>query len=89
MSISENELINKKSKYIKKVKIPLTPEEQQEKDLLKKQKLAELARNYYHKRCTKDPEYKQLLCERVKKNNKIRNPDVKPVGRPCIYQIKT
>lgn len=89
MSESENNLIIKKSKYIKKIKIPLTPEQQALKDQLKKQKLAEHARNYYHKRCTNDPEYKQLLCERVKKNNKIRNPDVKPVGRPCIYQIKT
>lgn len=88
MSIPENDLIQKKSKYIKKTKIPLTPEQQLEKEKLKKQKLAEHARNYYHKRCINDPEYKQLLCERVKKNNKIRNPDVKPVGRPCLYQIK-
>lgn len=85
MSNPENDLIPKKSKYIKKIKIPLTPEELALKEKIKKQKLAECARNYYHKRCATDPEYKQLLCERVKKNNKLRNPDVKPVGRPCIY----
>ena len=31
-----------------------------------KVKMAEYARKYYHKRCESDPEYKQMLCEKVK-----------------------
>jgi hypothetical protein len=33
---------------------------------LNKEKMATYARNYYHKRCSIDPEYKTKLCEKVK-----------------------
>jgi hypothetical protein len=33
-----------------------------------KEKMAQYARKYYHKRCIKDPEYKIKLCNKVKAN---------------------
>ena len=33
---------------------------------LNKEKMATYARNYYHKRCKEEPEYKTKLCERIK-----------------------
>ena len=52
-------------------------------------KLAEYARNYYHKRTQNDPEYKKKLCEKEKENKAKRNNmiDKKPVGRPLKYTI--
>ena len=55
MSTIENDLIIKKSKYIKKIKIPLTPEELAMKEQLKKEKRAQLAVKYYNKRLETDP----------------------------------
>ena len=50
-------------------------------------KLAEYARNYYHKRASLDPEYKKKLCEKEKENKAKRNNLIerKPVGRPRLY----
>lgn len=31
-----------------------------------KEKMAQYARNYYHKRCNEDPSYKLMLCNKVK-----------------------
>jgi hypothetical protein len=52
-------------------------------------KLALYARNYYHKRCNSDPNYKKLLCEKEKinKNKRTNQVDKKPVGRPRIYSV--
>lgn len=52
-------------------------------------KLAEYARNYYHKRASTDPEYKKRLCEKEKENKAKRNNinEKKPVGRPLKYTI--
>lgn len=41
-----------------------------------KEKMAMYARNYYHKRCENEPEYKVMLCNKIKsryvsKKNKI------------------
>lgn len=33
---------------------------------MNKEKMALYARNYYHKRCSVDPDYKIKLCEKVK-----------------------
>ena len=33
-----------------------------------KEKMAQYARKYYHKRCIEDPEYKIKLCNKVKAN---------------------
>jgi len=52
--------------------------------LANKDKLAMYARNYYHKRCEKDADYKVKLCERKKTNNKM-NGQNKSVGRPRLY----
>jgi len=51
-------------------------------------KLAEYARNYYHKRASQDPEYKKKLCEKEKENKAKRNSlfEKKPVGRPLKYK---
>ena len=52
-------------------------------------KLAEYARNYYHKRTQIDPEYKKKLCE---KENKAKRNSInikKSVGRPLKYTITT
>lgn len=53
-------------------------------------KLAEYARNYYHRRVAQDPEYKKKLCEKEKENKAKRNNiDIKrPVGRPRVWQPK-
>jgi hypothetical protein len=55
-----------------------------------KEKIAEYARNYYHKRCERDPEYKKKLCEKERKNKEKRNnlKEVKSVGRPLKYPVK-
>ena len=48
-------------------------------------KLAEYARNYYHKRTQTDPEYKKKLCE---KENKAKRNSInikRSVGRPLKY----
>ena len=52
-------------------------------------KLAEYARNYYHKRVARDPEYKKKLCEKEKENKaKRHNLNTKrSVGRPLKYKI--
>lgn len=52
-------------------------------------KLAEYARRYYHKRTSRDPEYKKKLCEKEKENKAIRNNinTKRPVGRPLKYAI--
>ena len=52
-------------------------------------KLAEYARNYYHKRAQNDPEYKKKLCEKEKENKAKRNNmiDKRSVGRPLKYAI--
>ena len=52
--------------------------------LANKEKMSKYARNYYHKRCEKDAEYKSKLCERKKANNK-KNGQNKSVGRPRLY----
>jgi len=54
-------------------------------------KLAEYARNYYHRRVAKDPEYKKKLCEKEKENKAKRNNVVikRSVGRPRIWEAKT
>ena len=52
-----------------------------------KDKMALYARNYYHKRCEKDPEYKKVLCEKVKKNNQKKDSTIKRVGRPLKYPL--
>jgi len=89
MSTLENDLIIKKSKYIKKIKIPLTLEELALKEKLKKEKRAQLAVKYYNKRLVTDPNYKHVLNERSKKIQIIRkgndptNPPKK--GRPRLY----
>ena len=51
-------------------------------------KLAEYARNYYHKRTQIDPEYKKKLCEKEKENKAKRNGiNIKrSVGRPLKYK---
>lgn len=90
MTTLENDLIIKKSKYIKKVKTPLTPDEQALKEKLIKEKRAQLAVKYYNKRLMTDPNYKDVLNERSKKNSNIRkgndptNPPKK--GRPRLYK---
>ena len=50
-------------------------------------KLAEYARNYYHKRTQSDPEYKKKLCEKEKENKAKRNNiNIKrSVGRPRVW----
>ena len=55
-----------------------------------KDKIAEYARNYYHKRCEKDPDYKKRMCEKEKKNKAKRHniTEIKPVGRPLKYITK-
>jgi hypothetical protein len=52
-------------------------------------KLAEYARNYYHKRVAQDPEYKKKLCEKEKENKAKRNniSTKRSVGRPLKYTI--
>ena len=52
-------------------------------------KLAEYARNYYHKRASLDPEYKKKLCEKEKENKAKRNSINinRSVGRPLKYTI--
>ena len=52
-------------------------------------KLAEYARNYYHKRVAQDPEYKKKLCEKEKENKAKRTIfyEKKPVGRPLKYKL--
>ena len=52
-------------------------------------KLAEYARNYYHKRVAKDPDYKKKLCEKEKENKAKRNNIYakRSVGRPLKYTI--
>ena len=52
-------------------------------------KLAEYARNYYHKRVARDPEYKKKLCEKEKENKAKRNNinTKRSVGRPLKYKI--
>ena len=54
-------------------------------------KLAEYARNYYHKRTQNDPEYKKKLCEKEKENKAKRNNiEIKrPVGRPRLYNTES
>jgi len=52
--------------------------------LANKEKMALYSRNYYHKRCENDPDYKIKLCERKKTNNR-KNGKNKSVGRPRIY----
>ena len=52
-----------------------------------KDKMALYARTYYHRRCEKDPEYKKVLCEKVKKNNQKKDPTIKRVGRPLKYPL--
>ena len=55
-------------------------------NLKNKEKMAEYARKYYNKRCCLDPEYKKVLCERKKENNKKNGTTKnKSVGRPPIY----
>ena len=51
-------------------------------------KLAEYARNYYHKRVAKDPDYKKKLCEKEKENKAKRNSIYlkRSVGRPLKYK---
>ena len=51
-------------------------------------KLAEYARNYYHKRTQIDPEYKKKLCEKEKENKAKRNSinNKRSVGRPLKYK---
>lgn len=51
-------------------------------------KLAEYARNYYHKRVAKDPDYKKKLCEKEKENKAKRNSiySKRSVGRPLKYK---
>ncbi len=62
------------------------------------EKHALFARNYYHKRCLSDPEYKNKQCEKQKRNK--RNRDMKNKkegdsienqrgGRPLKYPINT
>ena len=93
MTDLENNLI--KSKYIKKIKIPLSPEELALKEKLKKQKRAEIAVKYYNKRLQTDPMYKNILNERSKKNSNIRkgndplNPPKKGRPRKYIYDNET
>jgi hypothetical protein len=55
-----------------------------------KQKMAQYARNYYHSRTQKDPEYKKMLCEKQKSNTLKRHNQtiVKPQGRPLKYPIE-
>jgi len=54
-----------------------------------KEKIAEYARNYYHLRCQKDPDYKKRMCEKEKKNKaKRNNTEIKAVGRPLKYIVK-
>jgi hypothetical protein len=95
MSSLENDLIIKKSKYIKKIKIPLSPDELALKEKMKKEKRAELAVKYYNKRLETDPNYKHVLNERSKKNSNIRkgndpiNPPKKGRPRKYIYNIET
>ena len=52
-----------------------------------KDKIAQYARNYYRKRCEKDPEYKKKLCEkeRINKAQRQNITEIKPVGRPLKY----
>lgn len=54
-----------------------------------KEKMAEYARNYYHGRSKKDPEYKKRLCEKEKENKAKRNNinERNPVGRPLKYKL--
>lgn len=52
-----------------------------------KEKIAIYARNYYHSRCEKDPNYKLKMCEKEKKNKKKRDPTEKKVGRPLKYPL--
>lgn len=50
-----------------------------------KEKITEYARNYYHSRCDKDPNYKIKMCEKEKINKKKREPTERNVGRPRLY----
>ena len=54
-------------------------------------KLAEYARNYYHRRVAKDPDYKRKLCEKEKENKAKRNnvSTKRSVGRPRRWETKT
>jgi hypothetical protein len=52
-----------------------------------KDKLAEYARNYYHKRIDADPNYKTMLCERVKSNNLKKTETKARPGRPRKYPV--
>lgn len=54
-----------------------------------KEKMAQYARNYYHSRTRKDPEYKKILCEKEKTNKMKRHNQIikKLVGRPLKYPI--
>jgi len=56
-----------------------------------KDKVAQYARTYYHKRAVVDPTYKTMLCEQ-KKATKLRHRiergiEVKAVGRPMMYPM--
>jgi hypothetical protein len=55
-----------------------------------KDKMAEYARNLYHKKIESDPEFRRKLSERVRKNKAIREgkTDAKPakLGRPRKYE---
>lgn len=67
-----------------------TPQIKQDKKKLwiqnNKDKVATYARNYYHKRCEADPNYKTMLCNKVKMNNQKRsNQEPRPVGRPLKH----
>ena len=94
MTTLENDLIQK-IKYIKKIKIPLTPDEIALKEKNKKEKRAQLAVKYYNKRLMTDPNYKHVLNERSKKNSNIRkgndpeNPPKKGRPRKYIYNTET
>jgi len=77
----------------------LTPQEKKRLYVAKnKERIALYARNYYHRRCEQNEEYKKKLCENVKKNKKNReikediNPEntepeivAKKRGRPRKY----
>ena len=89
-TIDNNEIIikivKKRKPYKKK---ELTPEQQIERENKLKEKRALLAVKYYRKRIESDPEYKQILNERSKRNSNIRkgnDPDKPPAaGRPRKY----
>ena len=52
-----------------------------------KDKVATYARNYYHKRCELEPNYKTVLCERVKSNNLKKTGNKANPGRPRKYPV--